>query len=373
MMKIYDYQYFLRAILQCSRDEVETLTEKKSLLYESFEIPKKNGMREIHALAESKKGKKLMQIQKNLHQRFLCRLPIAVPAHGFVKGKNYQTFLEPHLGNEFFMRLDIEDFFPSFSMDLMRKILREHIEDERALADVMELCTLDDKLPQGICTSPVLSNILFRRIDQRILKYCQTIEEGRRMQNRYPNESKIKICYTRYADDLLFSSDQFDFKENLHFLRMIRRILKEDGFRINKQKTIMEREKIVLNGYVLDDKLHLSRKKLQNLRRILYFFRKKNAVDYAVDTALFLPDQSSDKQELLRKLLQELNYTNIQDHGEKKTFNSISSLIQYLCGYRSWLISIIQTGDERDKADEKIPRYINRIELLLQELEKQEA
>lgn len=289
MMKIYDYQYFLKVIVRSRQEDIESLIANKDLLYESFEIPKKNGMRAIHAPTKNSGGIKLIQTQKNLYQNFLCKLPIATPAHGFVKGKNYQTFLEPHLRNTFFMRLDIENFFPSFSTDLMHTVLHEHIENDDALLDVIELCTLHDELPQGICTSPVLSNILFRRIDQRILKYCQTIEEGRRHNDNLwlvPGE-KIIIRYTRYADDMLFSSNCFDFGENLSFLRMIRRILKENGFQINKQKTVIGRERVVLNGYVLDNKLHLSRTKLQNLRRILYFFRNRNTEGYTINQKLF--------------------------------------------------------------------------------------
>ncbi|MCM1156518.1 MAG: reverse transcriptase family protein [Roseburia sp.] len=332
-------------------------------------------MREIHTVMNSDVGRKLMRIQKNLYENFLCKLPIATPAHGFVKGKNYQTFLEPHLGSQFFMRLDIENFFPSFSVDLMDSVLREHIEDDNALSDVIALCTLDDELPQGICTSPVLSNILFRRIDQRILKYCQAIEEDRR-RNRglgFEPAEQIVIRYTRYADDMLFSSNCFDFQKNLNFLRMIRRILKEYGFQINQQKTVMGSERVVLNGYILDDKLHLSRKKLQNIRRILYFFRDKNKEEYSIDVSLLPAVTSAGKDAVRQKLLQEVNHLNLQDHSEKLVFSSVSSLIQYLCGYRSWLIAILQTGDDRDKVDKKIPRFINHIEILLEKLEKYES
>lgn len=375
MMKIYDYQYFLNVIVRSRQEDIESLIENKDLLYESFEIPKKNGMREIHTPAKNNEGKKLIQVQKNLYQNFLCKLPIATPAHGFVKGKNYQTFLEPHLGNSFFMRLDIENFFPSFSLELLETVLHEHIEDYKALYDVKQLCTLHDKLPQGICTSPALSNILFRRIDQRILKYCQTIEEGRRRTHasEVVQGEKTVIRYTRYADDMLFSSNCFEFGENLNFLRMIRRILKENGFQINKQKTVIGKDKVVLNGYVLDNKLHLSRKKLQNINRILYFFRDKNIEQYRIDRTLFPSPAAPDREIVLQNMLKDLNNLNLQKHSEKIVFGSIAKLIQFLCGYRSWLIAVLQTGGDIASVDKKITRLLKRIEMLLQELEKYES
>lgn len=374
-MKIYDYQYFLNVIVRSRQEDIESLIENKDLLYESFEIPKKNGMREIHTPAKNNEGKKLIQVQKNLYQNFLCKLPIATPAHGFVKGKNYQTFLEPHLGNSFFMRLDIENFFPSFSLELLETVLHEHIENYEVLFAVKELCTLQDKLPQGICTSPMLSNILFRRVDQRILKYCQTIEEGRRrtLTSESVKGEKIVIRYTRYADDMLFSSNCFEFGENLNFLRMIRRILKENGFQINKQKTVIGKDKVVLNGYVLDNKLHLSRKKLQNINRILYFFRDKNIEQYRIDRTLFPSPAAPDREIVLQNMLKDLNNLNLQKHSEKIVFGSIAKLIQFLCGYRSWLIAVLQTGDDIASVDKKITRLLKRIEMLLQELEKYES
>lgn len=375
MMKIYDYQYFLKVIVKSRQEDIELLIENKDSLYESFEIPKKNGMRAIHTWAKNNGGAKLKLVQKNLYQNFLCKLPIATPAHGFVKGKNYQTFLEPHLGNTFFMRLDIENFFSSFSVDLMYTVLHEHIESGEALLNVIDLCTLNDELPQGISTSPVLSNILFRRIDQRILKYCQVIEEGRRHNNDMWSvpAGKIIIRYTRYADDMLFSSDCFDFRENPNFLRMIRRILKENDFQINKQKTVIGRDSVVLNGYVLDDKLHLSRTKLQNIRRILYFFRDKNTEEYKIDKSLFPAQSAPDKKIILQKLLQDLNNLNLQKHSEKINFSSIFGLIQYLCGYRSWLIAVLQTGEGGGIVDKKISRFLKHTEILLKELEQYES
>lgn len=374
-MKIYDYQYFLKKIVESRQEDVGALIKNKDSLYESFEIPKKNGMREIHTPAKNNEGMKLIQVQKNLYQNFLCKLPIATPAHGFVKGKNYQTFLEPHLGSSFFMRLDIENFFPSFSLELLYTVLHEHIENYEALFAVKELCTLHDKLPQGICTSPMLSNILFRRVDQRILKYCQTIEEGRRRTHtsEIAQGEKIVIRYTRYADDMLFSSNCFDFGENLNFLRMIRRILKENGFQINKQKTVIGKDKVVLNGYVLDNKLHLSRKKLQNINRILYFFRDKNTEEYRIDRTLFPSPAAPDREIALQNMLKDLNNLNLQKHSAKIVFDSIAKLIQFLCGYRSWLIAVLQTGDDIAKVDKKIIRLLKRIEMLLQELEKYES
>lgn len=75
----------------------------------------------------------------------------------------------------------------------------------------------------------------------------------------------------------------------------------------------------------------------------------------------------------MRKILKDLNNLNLQKHSEKIVFGSIAKLIQFLCGYRSWLIAVLQTGDDVDNVDKKITRLLKRIEMLLQELEKYET
>ena len=72
-----------------------------------------------------KAGKDVKNLQKNLLGRFLQKIPIAVSVKGFVKEQSYQSFLEPHAGNQYFMRLDIHDFFGSFTPELIRQGLEE--------------------------------------------------------------------------------------------------------------------------------------------------------------------------------------------------------------------------------------------------------
>lgn len=95
------------------------------------------------------------------------------------------------------MRLDIKNFFENINNQLIEKVFDYYfrIDDDttnnEALIDFREMVTLEGKVPQGAITSPTLSNIVFRQLDLRIYKYCK----------------KFNITYTRYADDLLFSSD----------------------------------------------------------------------------------------------------------------------------------------------------------------------
>ena len=304
-----------------------------------------------------------MELQNRLYRKFLNRIPIAIPAKGFVLGENYQTFLMPHIGKKHFLRIDIKDFFGSFSEDDIRRGMSEYVVDKKALKMIVELCTLEKKLPQGAITSPVLSNILFKRVDQRIIKYCQKIEEAYITKGISLRECDWCICYTRYADDMLFSSDFFDFGENMYFYRMISNILKDYGFQINWKKTVFSNEQIALNGYVVGKNLHLSRSKMQNLKRILYVFRDENAEQYTLD-----------KQKLKKfpDTLKKINQLDLMDKKGKRTFASLQELIQYLAGCRSWLISVLQIGDITQRQVRDTQKIVRRIEIILEELHKLE-
>ena len=117
--------------MEISEQSFLRILEQKPEWYECFAIPKKDGMREICALKDSEAGKTVKKMQKNLLNRFLRRIPIAVSAKGFVREESYQSFLEPHAGNCYFMRLDIHDFFGSFSPSLIWQGLQEFVVEHQ--------------------------------------------------------------------------------------------------------------------------------------------------------------------------------------------------------------------------------------------------
>lgn len=99
----------------------------------------------------------------------------------FVQGESYISYLEPHIGAKYFVRMDIKDFFPSITSEIIKDTFSYLLsfdtdeEKEKILELVSEICTYEGTLPQGVPTSPVISNIVMTRIDQRITKYCQIL------------------------------------------------------------------------------------------------------------------------------------------------------------------------------------------------------
>lgn len=349
-MKIYSQDYFLKNILECTETEFSQAKLLKGSFCHIDKIPKKGGYRRIVSVNPKSV---LAKLQQNLQKNFLAKLPVSPAAKGFVKGSSYVDFLEEHIGNQYFLRMDIKDFFDSITVDSFRENLKPFAKEE-IMEEIVELCTWNDKIPQGFATSPAVSNLIFRRLDQRIRKYCRA----------YHKEMKREICYTRYADDMLFSSDTFDFKKNKNFKRMISHILEENGFTCNESKTIYQQGEISLSGYVVKKDIHLSRKKLRNINEVIYQFDKRKKYD---DKAFRIKPRSID----MKDILQNLNAKNLKkSDGSTISFPDISSLVHYVAGYRSYLIQIARADHKDTGYDRQITQKIKKLEMILEYLSK---
>ena len=94
---------------------------------------------------------------------------------------------------------------------------------------------------------PLLCQILFSEGSISVFKVLPVCEEGQGRKKFYQED----LIYTRYADDMMFSSDYLDFRRDLFVYRMIKHILKENGFSLNEKKTYMAEGEISLSGFVV--------------------------------------------------------------------------------------------------------------------------
>lgn len=346
-MKIYSREYFLRKILECNEKDLEKALKQKESVCREDKIPKKGGYRSIVSVDPKYT---LLSIQKNLLKNFLTGLPVSTAAKGFVKGRSYIDFLEEHIGHEYFLRLDIKDFFDSITEDSLIENLQSFAEED-IINDIVELCTWKGKVPQGFVTSPAVSNLIFRRTDQRIRKYCRA----------YFREMKREIFYTRYADDMLFSSIGFDFKKNKNFKRMISHILQENGFCCNESKTIFAKGEISLSGYVIHEDVHLSRKKLHNINEVIYQFADRKYYSHHKYEPV--------KGDRTKEIIANLNKKKLRKaDGTPIEFKDVSSLVHYVAGYRSYLIQLSRAEHGDTGYDKQIVSKVKKLEMILKYL-----
>ena len=331
---MFTIESFCNAIWETSYSKVSRSITKDA--YKEFEIPQKSGSRTINYLD---RDTELWNLQHKLLINFLDKQDLPVCVKGFKQGESYRSFLAEHIGSKFFLRIDISSFFPSITetqikSELTRLLACNSSEDKEKLLDLIcGITTLNGSLPQGACTSPSISNLVMARIDQRITKYCQVFD----------------VRYTRYADDLLFSSNTLDFGKKKWFFKKIKYILSSQNLKLNYSKIKFGQDELVLNGYVISNNgICLSRNRLSDVRHVISFANKNHILIEKFGSEKFL-------QEVNKLSLRHRNLT-------EYPFKTLFQFVQYMCGYRAFLISLVDQSYAETSFQKQLQRLIRRLE-----------
>ncbi len=226
---------------------------RPDLCYTSFKIKKKNGgYREISTPSDE-----LMSVQRKiadaiwkyelyLRQKNNIKSNIS---HAFEKDKSIFTNANIHKNKRIVLNLDLNDFFPSIHFGRVQGFFiknKDYNLPYEVATILAQLCCYNGKLPQGAPTSPIISNLICKILDIRLLKLAH----------------EYKLDYTRYADDLTFSTNNKAFlgKKN-DFLESITTEIKRAGFSINEKKTRIQVKdsKQVVTGLVVNKKINIDR------------------------------------------------------------------------------------------------------------------
>lgn len=214
--KIYDLYSFSEEI-GLSTTIIYLLSKKTDRYYNSIHIPKKKKgrTRQIDIPSFS-----MRIVQEWIKVKILDSIPISDSAMAFRKGKKYgiKKNAELHKNNQYILKLDFENFFGNINKEKVFYIFKS-IGYNNTISDILtNICTYNGSLPQGAITSPSISNIVCKMLDSRL--------EGL--------SNKRNITYSRYADDLIFSSnDEALLKKTT---KVIFDIINNEGFNINNEK-----------------------------------------------------------------------------------------------------------------------------------------
>lgn len=258
----------LNHLLLFTDKQINDFIRLKAEQYISFRIPKKHSF-EKRIINAPKKY--LRMAQKIILREILEKIPCSDAATAFIKGKN-GLFINAniHKENKFLLKFDFCNFFQSIKYEKIKNLFFELGYPVKIAGFLAELCTYRKELPQGGICSPYLSNLVCIELDNNIQQYC--------------NNKGIK--YTRYADDLFFSSNNkealMELKEN------IQSIISEYSseyfnLQINNAKTKFIAEpwhKKVTGITINNNKIKTSKTLKRNIRRELYFTIIKNKTDY---------------------------------------------------------------------------------------------
>ncbi|MEP9874013.1 retron Ec67 family RNA-directed DNA polymerase/endonuclease [Klebsiella sp. GW_Kp182] len=207
--------------------------------YKSFEIHKKSGgVRIINAPNE-----KLKSLQKIL----ACQLSECLEeiygmhrgnkiSHGFTKGKTIITNASKHRNKRLVFNIDLTDFFGTINFGRVRGFFIKNNYfnlNEKAATILAQIACHEGRLPQGSPCSPVISNLILNILDVRLAKLAST----------------NSCTYTRYADDLTFSTNKTDFPSDIVRQsakntwipgRRVRKEILRSGFSVNDKKTRLQ-------------------------------------------------------------------------------------------------------------------------------------
>lgn len=227
--------------------------------YRSFEIPKKSGgTRTIHApepqlaLLQSRLAELLygcVQERKKTSPRFWFA------SHGFHQGRTIVSNAEVHKRRRFVFNLDLADFFGTINFGRVRGFF---INDQmfglepKVATIIAQIACHENALPQGSPCSPIISNLIGNILDSRLLALARD----------------ARCTYTRYADDLTFSTNEKLFPTeialNVHGAEWqvgakLKKTIEKTGFSINQTKTRMSlrRSRQTVTGLVVNEKANI--------------------------------------------------------------------------------------------------------------------
>lgn len=285
--------------------------KKTDSYYTPFEIPKKTGgMRSINASSGDLKtlqrhlAAELYQHNNDVLENLNSKKNIS---HGFEKGRSILTNANIHKNKKIVINIDLKDFFDSFHFGRVAGYFEKnsHFNLPKDVAIMLaQLTCYKGSLPQGAPTSPIITNLICRILDNRILKIAR----------------KYRLDYSRYADDLTFSTNNSAFFESyIEFEKELNEEIEKSGFKINNSKTRFQKnnERQTVTGLTVNKKVNVDHR---------YYRRVRAYADSLYKTGSFMID---DKPGTINQLDGMFSFINeIEKHNQPDsnniTFDSLS-------------------------------------------------
>lgn len=245
--------------------------------YKTFKIPKKSGgYRELNEPCPE-----LKQLQRELQNFLVTNLKVyATPwAYAYENKKSIIDMAKKHQNSNYFLKLDIHHFFNNIDQQILKENLPKLYQlaklPKEFINNLIKIATKNDELPQGSPLSPLLSNIIAIELDYKIKK----------------NEKLKNLYYTRYADDLVFSSKSYISKTIVVYeVQDILQQLYDNKLLLNCDKTkfLTKNQRCYIVGVKInkDNQLTFGHEKKKALKLQLYnLFKAKQNQDNVTEQA----------------------------------------------------------------------------------------
>lgn len=279
--------------------------------YRQFQIKKKTGgFRQITA----PRNRSFMMMLSVVNELLKSLYTPSDFAMGFTEGRSVVTNANIHKGQNYVFNIDLKDFFPSIEQARVWKRLQlKPFNFPVQIASLLAgLCSMREirqegdgtqkayyVLPQGAPTSPIITNMICDNLDRRLAGLAR----------------RFGLRYSRYADDITFSSMHYVYHPNGEFRKELLRIITDQGFSINDNKTRLQKRgsRQEVTGIIVSDKLNVTQKYVRDIRNILYIWSRYG---YSAAYAKFLPKYAAEKGHVKK--------------GEPDLLNVIDGKLMYL-------------------------------------------
>jgi len=232
---------------------------KQPAKYTVFEIPKSRGGTRVIKAPEPKLKAVQIRLAELLQDCIAdinqARSQTEKLSHGFRRGHSIITNAYQHRGRRYVFNVDLTDFFGTINFGRVRGFLmsNKHFALHERTATVLAQIVCDNNsLPQGAPTSPVISNLIAHILDVRLAKLSR----------------RFGLYYTRYADDLTFSTNSRTFPAEVAIsdgaggwtaAPALIKAIQRSGFTLNPDKTRMQlrQSRQEVTGLVVNEKVNI--------------------------------------------------------------------------------------------------------------------
>lgn len=248
------------------------------------QIPKKSGgTRTIYVQGPTEKHKYRL-LGQELSEFYEKNEAAPNLAHGFVQGRSPVSNALCHTNKKYTLTIDLKNFFDT--------VTPKHLQIAGVDNEKSEKVCIDGATRQGLSSSPAAANCAAIPLDKLILKTILA--------------EKMDVVYTRYADDMCFSSDKI---EDLLLLKdKVPELVKIAGFEVNLKKTRIQSSNFgrrIITGIAVDDKIYATKNQRKILRAAKHnVFKLKRLLFYLVQS----------KNHLWFAILLEINRKNISKY-----------------------------------------------------------
>jgi RNA-directed DNA polymerase len=251
-----------------------------------------------------------------LNNLIFAKLNLHNNVYSYRENHTILQMLTNHKNDKYFFTTDIKNFFGSITKNMIKDCLITDIKN-LPIEHILNIITVDGTLPAGFVTSPSISNVILFKFDDEITKYCNS----------------NNVTYSRYSDDLVFSSD--DRLDDIN--NIVQKILSKyynNSFILNNNKSkYLDKTKLLkILGLVITPEGHITvpKKEKENIKKLIYFYM-------------------NDQNKFNIFLKENYNTSIAKAYGKLNYINDIDiNFIQYLRKkYGNFVIDKFMHGDKR--------------------------